>query len=80
MILFRKIVPRNEVVGRRNCYVLEMFPSKYILKIIILKLLRDINLQAQVRRHKFGCNIDLSVELKDGSINHAIALKLYILS
>lgn len=46
---------------------LKTFPSKYILETIILKLLRDINLQAQVRRHKFGCNIDLSIELKDGS-------------
>lgn len=45
-----------------------------ILETIILKLLRDINLQAQVRHHKFGCNIDLSIELKDGSINHADTL------
>lgn len=48
-----------------------------ILKSLILKLLRAINLQAQVRRHKFECNIDLSRELKGGSINQAAALKLY---
>lgn len=56
---------------------LKTFPSEYILRTIILKLLRDINLQAQIRRHKFGCNIDLSMELKDCSINQAVALKLY---
>jgi len=47
VILFHKIVRRNETnwTSQLLCY-LKTFPSKYILEIIILKLLRDINLQA----------------------------------
>jgi len=47
MILFHKIVLRNVTnwTSQLSCY-LKTFPSKYILEIIILKLLRDINLQA----------------------------------
>jgi len=60
-----------------NCYIFETFPVKYILETVILKLSRDINLQAQVRRHKFGRNIDFSIELKDSSLNYVVTLNLY---